>query len=167
MSCTNSAGTPVARASPPTPSHAHVERRYLLVPGISSSRISILDTKPDPRQPKLVKVIETETIAKRAGYSAPHTLHCGPDGVYISALGAPNGDGPGGSLSSITTTWTSAGPGRSSMQVTHCHQPRHADFGQTFPGVSNFSSMLQDLGLANLSLETEPHLPFSLPSLAT
>ena len=76
--------------------HAHVERRYLLVPGISSSRISILDTKPDPRKPKLVKVIEAETIAKRAGYSAPHTIHCGPDGVYVSALGAPNGDGPGG-----------------------------------------------------------------------
>lgn len=76
--------------------HPHVERRYLLVPGISSSRISILDTKPDPRKPKLVKVIEAETIAKRAGYSAPHTIHCGPDGVYVSALGAPNGDGPGG-----------------------------------------------------------------------
>jgi selenium-binding protein 1 len=76
--------------------HAHVERRYLLVPGISSSRISILDTKPDPRQPKLVKVIEAETIAKRAGYSAPHTIHCGPDGVYVNALGAPNGEGPGG-----------------------------------------------------------------------
>jgi selenium-binding protein 1 len=76
--------------------HAHVERRYLLVPGISSSRISILDTKPDPRRPKLVKVIEAETIAKRAGYSAPHTIHCGPDGVYVNALGAPNGDGPGG-----------------------------------------------------------------------
>jgi selenium-binding protein 1 len=76
--------------------HAHVERRYLLVPGISSSRISILDTKPDPRKPKVVKVIEAETIAKRAGYSAPHTIHCGPDGVYVNALGAPNGDGPGG-----------------------------------------------------------------------
>ncbi len=76
--------------------HAHVERRYLIVPGINSSRISILDTKPDPRRPKLVKVIEAETIAKRAGYSAPHTVHCGPDGVYVNGLGSPNGEGPGG-----------------------------------------------------------------------
>jgi len=28
--------------------HPHVERRYLVVPGIRSSRIHIIDTKPDP-----------------------------------------------------------------------------------------------------------------------
>src|ERR671921_647587 len=28
--------------------------------------------------------------------SRPHTVHCGPDGIYVSALGAPDGDGPGG-----------------------------------------------------------------------
>ena len=28
--------------------HPHVERRYLIVPGLRSSRIYILDTKPDP-----------------------------------------------------------------------------------------------------------------------
>ena len=90
--------------------HAHVERRYLLVPGISSSRISILDTKPDPRNPRLVKVIEAEAIAKRAGYSAPHTIHCGPDGVYVNALGAPNGDGPGGIFVLDHETLDIAGP---------------------------------------------------------
>jgi selenium-binding protein 1 len=41
-------------------------------------------------------VIEPEELAMRAGYSRPHTLHCGPEGIYVSALGAPNGDGPGG-----------------------------------------------------------------------
>jgi selenium-binding protein 1 len=76
--------------------HPHVERRYLLVPGINSSRITILDTQPDPRNPKIVKVIEPETLVKRTGYTAPHTIHCGPDGIYVSALGAANGDGPGG-----------------------------------------------------------------------
>jgi selenium-binding protein 1 len=76
--------------------HPHVERRYLVVPGINSSRIHILDTKRNPRQPELVKVIEPETLAKKTGYAAPHTVHCGPDGIYISALGAPDGDGPGG-----------------------------------------------------------------------
>jgi selenium-binding protein 1 len=29
--------------------HPHMERRYLIVPGINSSRIHILDTKPDLR----------------------------------------------------------------------------------------------------------------------
>src|SRR5262245_5736049 len=37
--------------------HPHVERRYLIVPGLRSSRIHILDTKPDARAPKIVKVI--------------------------------------------------------------------------------------------------------------
>jgi len=76
--------------------HPHIERRYLLVPGLRSSRIYVIDTRPDPRQPRIVKTIEAEEIASRAGYSRPHTIHCGPDGVYVSALGAPDGDGPGG-----------------------------------------------------------------------
>jgi len=78
--------------------HPHMERRYLIVPGINSSRIHILDTKPDPRQPTIVKVIEPETLANRTAYASPHTVHCGPDGVYVSALGAPGGDGPGGTF---------------------------------------------------------------------
>src|SRR5271169_1159399 len=76
--------------------HPHIERRYLLVPGLRSSRIYIFDTKPDPRSPKLVKVIEAEEIASRAGYSRPHTIHCGPDAIYVSALGNAAGGGPGG-----------------------------------------------------------------------
>jgi selenium-binding protein 1 len=75
--------------------HPHMERRYLVVPGLRSSRIHILDIKPDPRQPKIVKVIEPEEVAARAGYTRLHTIHCGPDGVYVSALGDPKGDGPG------------------------------------------------------------------------
>jgi methanethiol oxidase len=75
---------------------SHMERRYLLVPGLRSSRIHILDTKPDPRHPQLVKVIPPDEIAARAGYSRPHTIHCGPDAIYISALGAQDGEGPGG-----------------------------------------------------------------------
>ena len=78
--------------------HPHMERRYLVVPGINSSRIHILDTKPDPRQPRIVKVIEPETLAQRTGYAAPHTVHCGPDGIFMSALGAPDGNGPGGTF---------------------------------------------------------------------
>src|SRR3954453_7529306 len=76
--------------------HPHIERRYLLVPGLRSSRIHVVDTKPDPRQPRIAQVIEPEEVMRRAGYSRPHTFHCGPEGIYVSALGAPDGDGPGG-----------------------------------------------------------------------
>jgi selenium-binding protein 1 len=74
----------------------HMERRYLIVPGTHSSRIHILDTRPDPRNPRLVKVIEGEEVTRKTGYAAPHTVHCGPDGIYMNALGAPDGNGPGG-----------------------------------------------------------------------
>ena len=80
----------------PNAPHPHTERRYLVVPGLRSSRMHILDTKPDPKNPKIVKVIEPEELAERTGYSRPHTIHCGPEGIYVSALGNPEGDGPGG-----------------------------------------------------------------------
>jgi len=76
--------------------HPHIERRYLVVPGLRSSRIHILDIKSDPRKPKIVRVIEPEEIFGRTKYSRFHTIHCGPEGIYISALGNPEGDGPGG-----------------------------------------------------------------------
>ncbi len=76
--------------------HPHIERRYFVVPGLRSSRLHVVDVKEDPVNPKLVKVIEGEDLAKHTGYSRPHTVHCGPDGLYLSALGAPDGGGPGG-----------------------------------------------------------------------
>ncbi|MFW6084658.1 MAG: selenium-binding protein SBP56-related protein [Gemmatimonadota bacterium] len=76
--------------------HAHVERRYLVVPGIHSSNIYILDTKDDPRNPKLVKTIPGAELKEKTGYSAPHTVHCGPDGIYLNGLGNAEGGGPGG-----------------------------------------------------------------------
>ena len=76
--------------------HPHLERRYLIVPGLRSSRLYVVDTKADPRNPTLVKTLEPEELAKRAGYSRPHTLHCGPEGLYVSALGGGDSDGPGG-----------------------------------------------------------------------
>ena len=80
----------------PNAPHPHVERRYLIVPGLRSSNIHILDTKPDPKSPKLVRTITAAELADRAGYSRPHTVHCGPEGIYVSALGNAEGKGPGG-----------------------------------------------------------------------
>ncbi|HEV2365073.1 MAG TPA: selenium-binding protein SBP56-related protein [Caulobacteraceae bacterium] len=80
----------------PNAPHPHVERRYLVVPGLRSSRMYILDTQPDPKRPKIVKTIEPEEIAEKTGYTRPHTVHCGPGGVYVTALGNPEGKAPGG-----------------------------------------------------------------------
>jgi methanethiol oxidase len=76
-----------------------IERRYLVVPGLRSSDIHIIDTKPDAKNPRLVKTIPAEKIGAVTGYSRLHTVHCGPDGVYLSGLGSAGSDeGPGGVL---------------------------------------------------------------------
>src|SRR5256714_1628649 len=80
----------------PNAPHPHVERRYLVVPGLRSSRIYIFDTKPEPRKPQLVKTIEPAEIAEKTGYTRPHTVHCGPGGIYVAALGNAEGKAPGG-----------------------------------------------------------------------
>jgi methanethiol oxidase len=74
-----------------------LERRYLIVPGIRSSRIYVLDTRPDPRNPRVIRQIDADELADKAGYSRPHTVHCGPGGIFLFSLGGVNGDdGPGG-----------------------------------------------------------------------
>ena len=90
--------------------HPHMERRYLIVPGIGSSRIHILDTKAGHNHPKIVKVIEPEEFIKKTGYTSPHTIHCGPDGIYGSALGSASGDGPGGIFLMDANTFELKGP---------------------------------------------------------
>jgi methanethiol oxidase len=80
----------------PANPHPHLERRYLLIPGLKSSRIYVVDTKDNPRQPTIIKTIEPDELHTKSGYSRPHTVHCGPDAIYMNALGAPDGDGPGG-----------------------------------------------------------------------
>ena len=45
----------------------------------------------------MVRAIEAEELAAKAGYSRPHTVHCGPGAIFLFALGGANGnDGPGG-----------------------------------------------------------------------
>lgn len=74
-----------------------LSRRYLIVPGLRSSQLHVLDTAGDPRSPVLTKTVSAAELAAKAGYSRPHTLHCGPDGVFMTCLGGSNGsDGPGG-----------------------------------------------------------------------
>ncbi len=81
----------------PSNPHPHVERRFLLLMGLRSSRIHFVDVKDDPHNPRVAKVIEPDDYQKGTGYSRPHTAHCGPEGIYIANLGAAHSDdGPGG-----------------------------------------------------------------------
>lgn len=74
------------------------DRRYLVVPGLKSGRIHIIDAK-NPRDLKMHKVIEPETIAKKTDLSTPHTVHCLADGtIMLSMLGDSKGKAPGGFL---------------------------------------------------------------------
>ena len=80
----------------PLTGHAFLERRYLIIPGLRSSRIYIVDTKPDPTKASIHKIIEPEEVFKKTGYSRPHTVHCGPEGIYVSTLGGGGKDGTEG-----------------------------------------------------------------------
>ncbi|WP_420411492.1 selenium-binding protein SBP56-related protein [Roseibium sp.] len=79
----------------PLSGHAFLERRYLIVPGIRSSRIYIIDVK-EPLKAKIHKIIEPEEVFEKTGYSRPHTIHCGPEGIYVSTLGGGGEDGTDG-----------------------------------------------------------------------
>ncbi len=104
-------------------------RRYMVLPGISSGRIHIVDTE-DATNPKIHKIIEPKTIADAVNLSAPHTVHCLADGnIMISMLGDAKGDGPGGFMLmdeefNVTGRWERDATG---MQFNYdfWYQPRH------------------------------------------
>ncbi len=72
----------------PNAPHPHMEWCYLVMPGLRSSRIHIIDTKPDRRKPVIVKTIEPEEIAEKTDYTRPHTVYCGPGYTIISRRSA-------------------------------------------------------------------------------
>ena len=75
------------------------ERKHLVVPGLRSSRIHIVDVATDPRAPQIVKIIEPGEVKQKTGLSAPHTVHCMPgDNVVMSMLGNAEGGRGGGYL---------------------------------------------------------------------
>ena len=74
------------------------ERRYLIVPGVRSSNLHIVDCLDDPRNPKLHMVIEGADIKAKTNLSAPHTVHCLGSDIIISMLGDAQGNAPGGYL---------------------------------------------------------------------
>src|SRR6185312_1560923 len=58
----------------PQAPHPHMERRYLVVPGIASPPTHIPEAKADTTHPKIAKIIEPEDSTGRPGYTSPHTM---------------------------------------------------------------------------------------------
>jgi selenium-binding protein 1 len=110
-------------------SDAGRSRRFLVVPGLRSGRIHIVDMG-DHRSPSLHKVIEPEEIVEKTNLSAPHTVHCLPDGhIMLSMLGDRDGAGPGGFLL-LTDDFEIAGrweknTGKMRFNYDFWYQPRH------------------------------------------
>ncbi len=103
-----------------------LERRHLIVPGQRSSRFHVIDTE-DRRNPEMTKVIEPEEVYEH-DLSAPHTVHCIPEGeILVSMLGDANGDLPGGLLE-LNDKFEGFGrwdpPGEIEMNYDFWYQPR-------------------------------------------
>ncbi|SIO53504.1 selenium-binding protein 1 [Rhodovulum sp. ES.010] len=115
----------------PLSGHAFLERRYLIIPGIRSSRIYVVDVK-EPRKAQIHKIIEPEEIFSKTGYSRPHTIHCGPEGIYVSTLGGggPDGtDGPPGIFILDCQTFDVIGR----YEIDRGSQDKHYDFWWNLP----------------------------------
>ena len=105
----------------PNAPHPHVERRYLIVPGLGSSRIYIIDTKPDPTRPRIVKTIEPEEVAERRPAMPRGTPSTAARTASTSAPSAPlTAAVPAASSCSITTPSTSSAGGRSIAASSTC-----------------------------------------------
>lgn len=116
----------------PLGGHAFLRRRFLIIPGLRSSRIYVIDTEGGPTEAKIHKIIEPEEVFAKTGYSRPHTVHCGPEGVYVSTLGGagPEGtDGPAGVFILDCETFEVLGR----WEIDRGCQEKHYDFWWNLP----------------------------------
>ena len=104
-------------------------RRHIILPGINSSRIHVVDTINE-RKPMMSKVISGDSVKKKSGLSAPHTIHCLASGeIMVSMLGNADGSAPGGFMMmndqfEITGRWENSLVGMN-YNYDFWYQPRH------------------------------------------
>ncbi|MEM9139749.1 MAG: selenium-binding family protein [Pseudomonadota bacterium] len=108
---------------------AEMSRKYLLLPGVRSTNIYVVDVATDPRAPRLHKTIKGTTIKKKTNLSSPHTIHCLGSDIIISMLGDAKGQGPGGFLHldkdfNIVGRWEND-LGKMKYNYDFWYQPRH------------------------------------------
>ena len=109
--------------------HGERHRRYLVVPGLASGNIYIVDAH-QPERLSVHKTISGKEIARRTNLSTPHTVHCRADGIImISMLGDADGNAPGGFLEidsdfNIVGRWEKTTEGMN-FNYDFWYQPRH------------------------------------------
>lgn len=109
--------------------HGEAHRRYLIVPGLASGNVYVVDAA-NPKTLTLHKTISGDEIARKTNLSTPHTVHCRADGVImISMLGDADGNAPGGFLE-ISPEFEIAGRWEKSLDGMNFnydfwYQPRH------------------------------------------
>ena len=63
-----------------------MSRKFLILPGVRSNNLHIVDTATDPRAPCLHKIIDGAEIKGKVDLSGPHTVHCLGSEIIISFL---------------------------------------------------------------------------------
>ena len=99
-SCTTSAGTPApARSCTPdtTEGPTGCSGASWCCPVCAARTCTSTTLIPTRARLGCTRASPRTELSAKAGYSRPHTLHCGPDGLFLSCLGGGDGaDGPGG-----------------------------------------------------------------------
>ncbi|MEM8699648.1 MAG: selenium-binding protein SBP56-related protein, partial [Pseudomonadota bacterium] len=133
-----------------------MSRKYLILPGVRSTNLHIVDTATDPRAPTLYKTVSGDEIKKKTNLSAPHTVHCLGSEIIISMLGDADGNGPGGFLHldkefNILGRWENDLSGMK-YNYDFWYQPRHnimvsSEWGSPNTFMPGFD--LEDVGKGN------------------
>ncbi|EDO41029.1 predicted protein, partial [Nematostella vectensis] len=72
-------------------------RNRLIMPGLISSRVYVIDVSTNPRAPRIHRIVEPEEVFAKTGAANLHTTHClGSGEVMISTLGTADGKARGG-----------------------------------------------------------------------
>ncbi|XP_048581488.1 methanethiol oxidase-like isoform X3 [Nematostella vectensis] len=67
-------------------------RNRLIMPGLISSRVYVIDVSTNPRAPRIHRIVEPEEVFAKTGAANLHTTHClGSGEVMISTLGTADG----------------------------------------------------------------------------
>jgi DNA-binding NarL/FixJ family response regulator len=104
--------------------HPHIEHRYLIVPGLKSSRIHVIDTKPDPTQPKreILRIIsEALTNARRHSEATNVLVRVGISHGTLFGEVEDDGRGFDPTQKESTTATTGGGVGMRSMRERANH----------------------------------------------
>ncbi|XP_046442231.1 methanethiol oxidase-like [Daphnia pulex] len=104
------------------------KRDNLVVAGLISDRIYVIDVAKNPRAPEILKVIEPKEMHD-LDLSAPHTLHCLADGnVMVSSMGNAKREAKGSFFLIDTKEWKIKGlwsEDSTNFGYDFWYQPRH------------------------------------------